>query len=134
MKLNFFLFSISFFFIISCSVTDTDSTKNKLVGQWEWIRSTGGIIGETTTRDSAGVPNRRFNFNFSQTFSFYRADTLVQTGIFSLNKKDGDLVISYNTKEENFFFDQRVNFQGKDTLILADECYDCYINTYIRTQ
>jgi hypothetical protein len=121
-------------FIISCSVTDTDSAQNKIVGQWEWISSTGGFIGEKTTRDSAGVPNRHFNFNSDQTFNFYRSDTLIQTGIFSLNKKDGDLVISYNTKDENFFFDQRVSFQGSDTLILADECYDCYINTYIRTQ
>jgi len=118
----------------SCSISGSDTNESKIVGQWEWIRSTGGIAGQVLTPDSAGVPGRHFNFNSDYTFSFFRADTLVQTGTYSLEEKDENIIIDYNTEKEDFSLNQRVKFKGNDTLILADECYDCYINTYIRMQ
>ncbi|MCW9706435.1 hypothetical protein [Fodinibius salsisoli] len=120
--------------LISCSLLDNNSHASKIIGQWQWVRSSGGFAGEVTTRDSAGVPDRHFNFKSNGAFTFYRTDTLVQAGKYSLQKKEGDVIISYDTGQKDFFFDQRVTFKGKDTLILSDECYDCYIHTYIRAQ
>lgn len=131
-KLVSYLLFILFF--SSCSILDSNSTSPNIVGRWNWILSTGGFAGEVSTPDSAGVPNRRLIFNPNYTFSFFRADTLVKTGKYTLKEKDGEVVISYDTGKQSLFFDQRITFQGNDTLILADECYDCYINTYVRAQ
>ena len=39
---------------ISCERQDENSTKESLIGNWEWISSTGGIDGRTETPDSTG--------------------------------------------------------------------------------
>jgi len=134
MKFRILTFLSIALLFMSCSILSSNSHSPQIVGQWEWVRSSGGIMGETKTPDSTGVPERHLNFNVDQSFSFYRADTLVQKGRFSLNEKGEDLIISYHTADNHFFMDQRLTFQGNDTLILADECYDCYINMYVRAR
>ena len=39
---------------ISCERQDENSTKESLIGNWEWISSTGGIDGRTETPVSTG--------------------------------------------------------------------------------
>mgnify|MGYP005847180983 CR=1 FL=1 len=129
LKLIFFLLFGLFF--SACSIVSSDSNSSQIVGQWEWFRSAGGFIGEIITTDSAGVSTRHITFKSNFKFSFFRADTVVVSGKYSISKKNGETVISYDT-EKKFFFDQRVRFKGNDTLILADECADCYINYYKR--
>lgn len=118
----------------ACSILESDSNSSQIIGEWEWLYSTGGFTGETITPDSADVPNRHFVFRSNFTFSFFRADTFVTSGKYSFRKKDDETVISYDSGKENLFSNQRVQFQGNDTLILADECYDCYINYYTRDE
>lgn len=128
---------ISFFIFIvilsGCSIMGSDSNSSQIVGEWEWVRSTGGITGKTVTPDSANVSNQHITFQSNFRFSYYQADTLVASGKYSLNDKKGATIVSYNT-DKKYFFDQRVQFVGKDTLILTDECTDCYINYYSRDE
>ncbi|MGD8427873.1 MAG: hypothetical protein PVH63_09585 [Balneolaceae bacterium] len=134
MKLKRISFILLAMIFNSCSIFVGGSSPSKIVGRWEWIRSSGGFGGKTITPDSTGVPNRYFNFNSDYTFLSYQADTLVQKGRYSLKEKDGDVIISYYTEDDNFSPNQKATFQGKDTLILSDECFDCYISTYIRAR
>ena len=39
---------------ISCERQDENSAKESLIGNWEWISSTGGIDGRTETPASTG--------------------------------------------------------------------------------
>jgi hypothetical protein len=133
-KVKSVLYLLLILFYTSCSILDSNSTSSKIVGRWDWILSTGGFAGEVSTPDSAGVPNLHLIFNPNYTFSFFHSDTLVKRGKYTLKEKEGKMVISYDTGKQSLFFDQSITFQGNDTLILADECYNCYINTYIRAQ
>ncbi|WP_185958387.1 hypothetical protein [Fodinibius sediminis] len=129
--------TLSFLLIIAifsgCSILVSDTQTSQIVGKWEWIRSTGGVIGETVNSDSAGIANRQIVFKSNSAFSFFRGDTLVIAGTYSFHKSEGETVINYDT-ETGSFIDQRLRFQGEDTLILADECYDCFINYYSREE
>lgn len=127
-----------FFFLLAvilsaCSILGSNSNSSQIVGEWEWFRSTGGFTGETVTPDSAGASSQRIIFQSNLNFSYFHADTLVASGKYSINEKEGVTIISYDT-DKNYFFDQRVQFEGSDTLILADECADCYINYYNRDE
>lgn len=52
MKKLFFVL-ISLFLLNSCRGNDDLDTKN-LVGNWEWVSSSGGISGQTETPTSTG--------------------------------------------------------------------------------
>ena len=133
-NLKLISFAVLVLIYCSCTIIDSRSNQSKIVGQWEWIYSTGGFAGQVITPDSAGFSGRHFNFKSDYSFSFFRADTLVQTGKYTFEERDDNIIINYITGHEDSFLNQRVKFRGSDTLILADECYDCYINTYIRIQ
>jgi len=133
MKRYSIAFSMLVLILSSCSIFSSNSKHSEIVGQWEWIRSVGGLFTQVSTPDSVGVPNSHFNFNSDNTFSFFRADTLVTTGKYSLQQLDDNTIISYDTKNDVLFTDQRVTFKGSDTLILTDRCSDCFTDTYFRT-
>lgn len=133
-QLKFTYLILSVAILSACSISGSDSNSSQIVGQWEWFRSTGGFIGETITPDSEGATNLQLIFKSDFSFSFFRADTLVTSGKYSISKKNGETIVSYDTAKENFFFDQQIQFKGSDTLILADECADCYINFYSRNK
>lgn len=130
MKLNIVLSAVVIFFI-SCSVTDIQTTSHEIVGQWEWVKSTGGFAGHTISPDSAGYAKQQIYFTDNQKFSFFQSDTLVLSGTYFLEKENDDTIVRYEIEGNTFYPDQKVHF-FKDSLILMDECADCYTNTYKR--
>ena len=132
MKCRSVILLFSLFFLISCTVTDSDNSDIRIVGQWELIRSYGGIGGVTLTPDSENFTASQITFYSNNRFSYLRADTVFSTGRYSLNSTNGDVTIQYKSEGPAELFNQRVEFSGVDTLILQDECFDCYTNTFIR--
>lgn len=119
--------------LASCSIVDQESDQSGLTGQWEWIRSSGGFGGEVITPDSPGEAARQLFIQSDNTFTYLRADTVVRTGKYSLRLKKDEVFISYQTQNDAFSIDQKVKLFGNgDTLVLTDECFDCYTNMYVR--
>ena len=118
------LFSIS-----SCSTDTSDSENKAIIGKWNWVESSGGIAGITTTPQSTG---KSIQLDISNTtvkrymdgVLVYESSYSIQTGnsIFGGEKK---LIIYENDSKQSFV---RTDSQ----LILNDECYDCYLNKYIK--
>lgn len=93
-----------------------------IIGEWEWVESSGGIAGVTLIPETVGY-TKTYDFNSDSTLSVYRNDTLVNKSGFHL--KDDTLDID----GENIR--QVVEFKT-DRLILRDLCVDCFTNTYER--
>ncbi|MEZ2334215.1 hypothetical protein AB6735_01220 [Mucilaginibacter sp. RCC_168] len=106
-------------------------TSTSVMGQWRWVKSTGGIGGFTITPQSAGF-TQRYQFNDDSTFRFYRKDTVAMQGKFSIirNYKYGGTTIDvFKTGNR---FDQSLLIRN-DTLYLYDiSISDGYNNTYVR--
>lgn len=129
MKFNVLPFLALLLVFTSCTILGSDSTKSQIVGEWEWIKSTGGFAGHTVTQDSTGYSKQQIHYSDNNDFSFFRADTLVISGRYLIEKDNGNPVVKYNT---SYPPNQKVEFDNNDILILKDRCLDCYISTYKR--
>lgn len=118
------------FILISCgNVNESDS--DRISGNWRWIQSVGGFGGGTFTPETEGH-QQYLRFSENNDFRLTRADTVVYEGTYELKKENGELKIYYSIPEEYPLVPQIVDFNTADTLILRDECTDCYVNTYVR--
>lgn len=121
------------FVLGSCSLFGLDH-KPRLVGSWQWIRSTGGIGGQTVTPETPGYSSKLLRFE-EETAALFRADTLVWRVRYSVEEKDDQpMVVYYLEDEEAFLPAEYLRFKGasKDTLVLRENCFDCYTQTYRR--
>ncbi|MDZ7660180.1 hypothetical protein [Fodinibius sp.] len=132
MKLNIIMLLAFLLTVTSCSIVGSDSNKSTIVGEWEWIKSTGGFAGHTITPDSPGYSKQQLHFGRDDEFSFFRADTLVTSGQYSLSKESDKIMIEYNTGNSPHIPDQWVELNKNDILVLNDRCADCYTSTYKR--
>lgn len=127
--------------LTACSVVGSNRVHSRLVGKWQWIRTTGGFVGMVITPDSVGYESYTV-FEPDHTYSVFRADTLVKKGKYRSGKEDGEKTISYEDiqyfpprpNKTSFSPRQWIKFRGSDTLVLMDQCYDCYISTYVRVR
>ena len=119
--------------LASCSIFGSNLNHSDIVGNWKWIKSTGGFAGHTITPDSTGYSQEQLRFSTDHKFLFFRADTLVTSGQYSLSNQRGNIIINYNAATGPDLHDQWIEFNNNDTLILKDRCADCYTSTYRRT-
>ncbi|MGM0588162.1 MAG: hypothetical protein ACQETE_07115 [Bacteroidota bacterium] len=125
----------SLLLISSCSLVGSESDLSKLEGKWEWVSSKGGVMGHTITPDSTGYDEQRLEFYWDEEFLFYRADTLHSRGQYSFKRLEDNqlhLKYSYTTNNNESISNQIVEFPDGDTLIMIDQCTDCYTHTYAR--
>jgi hypothetical protein len=109
-------------------------------GTWEWLGSSGGFSGKSISPKTEGF-TKTIEFKENGICFFYvnkKKDKMAYTltegpSIFSSFEST---LIKYN---DIGVFDknsapglQSVRFIGKDTLLLNDECFDCFGHTYIR--
>jgi hypothetical protein len=111
----------------------SDPDLAKLYGSWNWVQSSGGFAGETTTPATAGY-TMTVEFSPNGIYKWYKNNQLqgqaqysMTTGnsIFSTEQVNQLQVEGSSTK-------QAVRFGGPDSLFLNDECYDCYGHIYTR--
>ena len=107
------------------------STESLIIGQWEWLQSTGGIAGWTLTPATEGY-NQQIEFETNGNFSRYVADTLNENTLYTIT--DGETIYSsapgkvIQYKEKSIT--QAILSVRNDTLVLGDNCHDCFIHSY----
>lgn len=116
--------------------------KNKtklLVGKWEWIESSGGFGGGILTPKTEAY-TIRVEFTKKNIFKSYKDGVFnTQNNIKfvtgkSVYSQEEQLLIKYfkGTSADMSMMNDSFEFKGKDTLILKQECHDCYTRTFVR--
>jgi hypothetical protein len=111
---------------------DPEKNGNDLTGRWKWINSCGGITGGCHTAASTG--NRIvIEFTKDTIFRIFRNDKLTAETSYAL--KHGKSIFS--TDSANLIDRKNMlllsfSFATRDTLLLNEECYDCYGSKYVR--
>jgi hypothetical protein len=130
MKMKFLIITLLTLVALSCTKETTSSFN--LTGKWDWVSSSGGIAGITYTPKSTGV-RKVVEFTNDSVFRYYQKDTLTfETRYHILKSKsiysqDSTFLITF----DNHSLRQSYILKN-DTLILNDECYDCFENVYVR--
>jgi hypothetical protein len=143
MNLNkLFLVSIiiSLISATSCrkSVLENPTTNHSSIhGNWQWVQSSGGIAGQTTTPFTEGR-EATLQFNQNGTCFFVTGNKSDQ---FEYSLSDGQTI--YSEKQAHLITYKAIDnktthviqsyqFRGNDTLFLNDECHDCFGHIYVR--
>lgn len=138
MKSKIFIIVLLSVIIVSCTKDKTVNNKSyidvptTLIGSWNWLYSSGGFAGVTYTPETTGEV-RKIEFDADNNFKYYVNDILKSEHTFHIEKsksitgQDSALIIT------NLLWSrQSITFRTSDTLILLDECYDCFGHCYIR--
>lgn len=115
---------------LHCSMGTND---NRLQGTWQWTQSVGGLAGWTLTPATEGY-TQRLELGPGNRFAFFRADSLMADGTYTLATEGDRPVLHYQTASSWWLFanGQQIRRQAPDTLILRDRCADCYTHTFVR--
>jgi hypothetical protein len=138
MKSKLFLVAIICLIFVSCAKENVVDTRlyvdipPALIGNWNWFSTSGGIAGSLSTPETTGE-TRRVEFDNKSNFRYYVNDILKSDHAFKIEKSksitgNDSAFIAYNLLSSR----QSIMFRGSDTLILFDECFDCYEHYFIR--
>jgi|WetSurMetagenome_2_1015567.scaffolds.fasta_scaffold07792_2 hypothetical protein len=127
--------TISIFFLASCTKENNIPTTgpSTLAGKWNWVYSSGGFAGQTYTPKTE-KKTIRIEYDTNSIYRYYVNDTLKSETRYQLVKgrsiysQDSTLIIVTNLSSIRQSFAVLHN----DTLILRDECYDCFEHLYTR--
>jgi len=126
---------ISILVLASCTKENTipSTGPSKLAGKWNWVYSCGGLAGTTyTPKTEKKTVMIEYDTNF--TYRYYENDTLKHESQYHIIKdrsifsRDSSLIIVNNLSSMR----QSYAILSNDTLILRDECYDCFEHLYTR--
>ncbi len=117
---------------IACE-EESPVTNSEIYGTWKWVSSNGGIAGWTLTPGSTG--NSEFIvIAEGGTYSKIVNDTLTLSTKFSVT--EGETIYGTNPYQvmrfEEGAEDQAILNLKNDTLVLGENCYDCYVHTFTR--
>lgn len=112
---------------INCSNDDSREVRTTIIGQWNWVKSTGGLAGSTYTPESTGE-NRKLIISSDSIKYFTNGDLLSKVKytieLRDINGESRELIVPDPLGITQFF---ELN-QNKLTLI--DYCNDCFVNEY----
>ncbi len=133
-----------FFFILiasttACSKIDLPEPEHELLlGEWEWVESSGGINGEVITPSTKGF-NKTIEYKEKGVFKVYKDNKKTTEHLFTIEKgpsiysSEEEYQINYYKKLKKIgIIGHHFSFVGNDTLLLSDECMDCYSHVYAR--
>jgi hypothetical protein len=110
----------------------SDST---YVGSWNWIKSIGGFAGTTRTPATDGY-TVKIELTRDSVYNVYRDGGLTVSRRFSIHREknsyspDSVDVLSY--PNDPAIPRQNIMLMSRDTLIIIDQCMDCYNSFYVR--
>lgn len=115
--------------LFSCR-NDDELDVDPLVGDWEWITSTGGIDGRTETPTSTGK-NIILSMKNDKTYTIATNGSVTQEGTYSLYKNVSNLD-HYERTYIDFSnqIDQMIISNEDGKLVLNDDLNDGFISTY----
>ncbi|GEM_PF-1635279 len=110
-----------------------ESNNMSLYDTWEWLSSFGGYAGMPINIEKLGFSDT-YTFKEDGTYSHSKNGRKLPEGKF---KTSNDVSIFIKGKMPMIQFDNSnkkmsYSFNGPDTLVLAEECYDCYKHVYVR--
>lgn len=120
----------TFFALISCRNED-DLDSKTLVGDWEWISSSGGINGQTETPTSTGN-SITYSFTEEGKYTITTNGTATDEGTFNLYKGVSDLshyevtFLHFSNKSNDVI----INKNEDGELILSDDFNEGYTSIY----
>jgi len=127
-----FLGILIFSFSCGKEKTLTQPEETLLYGRWNWVESVGGFAGLRLTPETEGY-SQTLVFEYPNRFKLFRNNQLKSSGQYKIRIKDSLKEIHYIDGENApFISDQWIRFNGADTLILIDQCDDCYTHTFVR--
>lgn len=128
MKKLFFILIVAVF--SACERNPDSPASEKLMGKWNWVKSSGGINGKVQTPASTGK-NVVLEFSASK-IKIYENGILQSERSYTIQTKNS---ITGGQKEmlvyEPFRPDQTFVIENQQ-LFLSDECADCYQSEYQR--
>jgi len=130
MKAKIYMF-LPVIILWSCSSDDTKGTTNNLIGEWTWVQSTGGLVGDLQTPESIGA-TRSIAFTATTLQSFedgvlvYKSDYTLEILESLLFNEPREMLVS------DLNFRSIVELDGQQ-LILIGDCNDCVTSTYTKT-
>ena len=121
-------------FRVTCATDTTNLIPRELYGSWNWIKSQGGIAGITITPATAGY-TRKVVYHYNLLYESYKNDSLELVSPFSVydlaeSPFGSHLFIHYEALPA--YRDQYIYQLTRDTLVLGDNCIDCFVHTYVR--
>jgi hypothetical protein len=129
------LFLFAFILLVSCTKENSipSSQSSDLAGKWNWVSSSGGIAGITYTPKSL-KKTIKIEYDTNFIYRYYENDTLKSESGYQLIKgrsiysQDSTMIITMG----NSSIRQSYQIRSRDTLILMDECFDCFNHLYVR--
>lgn len=121
--------------LMSCSKDDgksiaAESSTAKLIGNWNWTASSGGIDGITHTPESTG--NTILLEVSNNTVKKYVNGNLESERNYST---ETGISIIFGEPKEMMIYESGINqtiVLTENNLVLYDECYDCFQNEYTK--
>mgnify|MGYP001061663066 CR=1 FL=1 len=128
---NILLIVLFCFFVISCS-KDGSEINTSIVGEWSWIKSSGGLAGITYTPENTGEI-RKLVIS-SDSMKYFSNDNLIMKLEYKIKTVD-----MHNESREMIIRESDDTFRqffeiNQDELILTDYCDDCFVNEYKRSK
>ena len=129
MKKTFFALII-IAILSSCTKKDDIDVASEILGTWTWVKSTGGVSGNTETPESTG---KEITLEVTEdTYKRYvDGDLEIELSYFLVNGRSiwtpviTDLLVFEDDSKQSVEM-------STDKLSLYEECYDCYVHEYIR--
>ena len=119
--------------VIKKEESDSKIFSESLYGVWIWSESSGGIAGMRLTPITEGYSSV-IEFHQSGIYKEYKNEQLEMTSKFTLTT--GNTIytseIANLIEFEAYPIMQSIEFGKSDTLFLRDECFDCFVHTYVR--
>lgn len=115
------------------------SALKKLSGKWNWIETSGGFGGGIVTPKTEGY-SIQMEFTKKGVFKSYKDNVFnlemtykleMGKSIYSTEEKYIIRYIGANGKN-NGMIDDSFEFRSKDTLVLKQECPDCYTRVFVK--
>jgi len=130
-SISIVVFIVSLFVLISC-VTNPGDHEKTIFGYWQFVKSTGGFAGETTTPDELGY-QEILHFSQDSLVFRYRDNQLITVTQYHIYPGQNDGVADTLYRKDHYVR-QIISFNTADTLVLTDYCIDCYQTVFSRTQ
>jgi hypothetical protein len=130
MKNLIFIFIAILF--LSCEKNNDSLSNWNLIGQWNWVKSSGGIAGMTYTPNSTGK-NRVLEFS-ATTLKIYENGLLTAETSYSIQikKSTNNLSESILVYAKPFMISQAFVLESNKLYLNDYECNDCFASEYSR--
>jgi hypothetical protein len=115
-----------------CAIAGGESDLDKLEGEWEWLRTTGGTLDEPITPNDPGYDPIRYLFTWDEQYRYFRNDTLRGDGFYEFERVDNNLYLDFYPQSGPELPGKEVQFPHQDTLWLFEQCEGCTRQVYTR--